>query len=51
MNLPRTFLEVFVPLFIAIDALGLIPMFLALTGGLTPARRHRHHHRLGCGCG
>jgi multiple antibiotic resistance protein len=35
----RHFLETFIPLFVAIDALGLIPVFLGLTQNLSPQRR------------
>lgn len=33
------FLAVFIPLFVAIDAIGIFPLFLSLTEGLTPAKR------------
>jgi multiple antibiotic resistance protein len=33
------FLQVFIPLFVAIDAVGLIPVFLAVTGGLDDRQR------------
>ena len=36
----HTFLATFIPLFVAIDALGLVPIFLGATGGL-PAERRR----------
>lgn len=31
----------FVPLFVAVDAIGILPIFLALTSGLSPAQRHK----------
>ncbi len=34
------FLEFFIPLFVAIDPIGMVPVFLALTAGLTPRQRH-----------
>ncbi len=34
-----TFLLTFVPLFVAMDALGTVPIFLSLSKGLTPDRR------------
>lgn len=37
----RDFFEVFLPLFVAIDAIGLVPIFLAVTGRMTEARRRR----------
>ena len=33
------FLETFIPLFVSIDAFGLVPLFLSFTGQMTPARR------------
>lgn len=35
----RSFLETFVPFFVSIDAFGLVPLFLAFTGGMTAQRR------------
>ena len=35
------FLLVFIPLLVAIDPLGLVPLFLSVTEGMTPARRRR----------
>lgn len=35
------FLLCFVPLFVAVDAIGIMPTFLALTEGVEPARIHR----------
>lgn len=35
------FFQVFLPLFVAIDAVGLVPIFLAVTGKMTEARRRR----------
>ena len=35
----RSFLETFVPLFVSIDAFGLLPLFLSFTAGATPAGR------------
>jgi len=37
----RYFLEFFVPLFVTIDAIGLIPIFIALTQAMPPAKRRR----------
>jgi hypothetical protein len=37
----REFSRVFIPLFVAIDAFGLVPVFLAVTGRMTDARRRR----------
>lgn len=37
----REFSQVFIPLFVAIDAFGLVPVFLAVTGRMTDARRRR----------
>jgi multiple antibiotic resistance protein len=37
----RQFLEVFIPLFVAIDAVGLIPIFIGLTGNMSLAQRRR----------
>jgi multiple antibiotic resistance protein len=41
MDLLRTFFESFIPLFVAIDAFGLVPLFLSVTGGMTEERRRR----------
>ncbi len=35
------FLQAFIPLFVAIDSVGLVPIFLAVTAPLTVARRRR----------
>jgi multiple antibiotic resistance protein len=35
------FLLVFIPLFVAIDPLGLVPVFLSVTEGMEDARRRR----------
>jgi multiple antibiotic resistance protein len=35
------FLLVFIPLLVAIDPLGLVPLFLSVTEGMTPERRRR----------
>jgi multiple antibiotic resistance protein len=35
------FLLAFIPLFVAIDVLGLLPIFVSMTEGMTPARRRR----------
>lgn len=35
------FLEFFIPLFVAIDPIGMVPVFLALTAGMSPRRRAR----------
>ncbi len=37
----HTFLSFFIPLFVAIDAPGMVPVFLAVTGGMTETRRRR----------
>ncbi len=37
----ETFLQVFIPLFVTIDAFGLVPVFLGVTSGLPEVRR-RH---------
>lgn len=39
MDFGRTFLEAFIPLFVSIDAFGMVPLFLAVTGHLTPQRQ------------
>jgi len=36
-----TFLEVFIPLFVAVDAFGLVPLFLAVTGSMSESQRRR----------
>lgn len=37
--MPHAFLETFIPLFVTIDAFGLVPIFLSVTGSLPPQRR------------
>jgi multiple antibiotic resistance protein len=37
----KTFWICFVPLFVAVDALGILPMFLTLTEGIPPPQRQR----------
>jgi multiple antibiotic resistance protein len=37
-----TFLLTFVPLFVAFDALGLLPIYIKYTAGLDPAKKKRH---------
>ncbi len=37
----QPFIESFLPLFVAIDAIGALPIFLALTGGQSPLERRR----------
>lgn len=37
----RTFFQAFIPLFVAIDPVGLVPIFLAVTAHMTAARRRR----------
>src|SRR5262249_20514300 len=37
----HTFLLAFIPLFVAIDVLGVLPLFVWLTEGLSEARRRR----------
>ena len=39
MDWLRAFFEVFLPLFVTIDAFGLVPVFLGVTGRMTAARR------------
>ena len=39
MDWLHAFFEVFLPLFVTIDALGLVPVFLGVTGRMTAARR------------
>jgi multiple antibiotic resistance protein len=41
MDLLRTFLSTFIPLFVAIDPFGMIPIFLAVTDGIPHERRRR----------
>ena len=41
MDLLRTFLSTFIPLFVAIDPFGMIPIFLAVTDGIPGERRRR----------
>ena len=41
MSAARAFFEVFIPLFVTIDPLGLVPLFLTVTAGMPDARR-RH---------
>ena len=41
MDLFRTFLQTFIPLFVAIDPFGMVPVFLAVTDGMTDQRRRR----------
>ncbi|MCC7351928.1 MAG: MarC family protein [Phycisphaerales bacterium] len=41
MNFWRVFFEALLPLFVAIDPIGLLPIFIGVTGGIPPARR-RH---------
>lgn len=41
MDLFRPFLLTFIPLFVAIDALGILPIFLSLTAGLSREERRR----------
>ena len=37
----QTFLQTFIPLFVALDVVGLIPIFLAVTDSMTDAQRRR----------
>ncbi|MFA6133230.1 MAG: MarC family protein [Phycisphaerae bacterium] len=37
----KDFLLAFVPIFFAVDAIGVLPMFLGLTEGMDPSRRRR----------
>jgi len=39
MTFSQKFLLAFIPLFVAIDPIGVIPFYLAITGGLDPERR------------
>ena len=41
MDFLRTFLSTFIPLFVAIDPFGMVPIFLAVTDGIPDARRRR----------
>jgi multiple antibiotic resistance protein len=41
MNYLHRFIEAFVPLLVAIDPLGLVPLFVSLTSNLDPAARRR----------
>jgi multiple antibiotic resistance protein len=44
MTLPlwaHSLLETILPLFVTVDAFGMLPIFLSLTGGLSAADRHR----------
>jgi multiple antibiotic resistance protein len=41
MDLLRTFLSTFIPLFVAIDPFGMVPIFLAVTDGIPDERRRR----------
>src|SRR5688500_1838834 len=41
MDFLRVFLEAFIPLFVAIDPFGMVPVFLAVTEGMSDARRRR----------
>jgi multiple antibiotic resistance protein len=41
MDALRIFLQIFIPLFVAIDPLGLIPVFIAVTNHLSPAQRRK----------
>ena len=41
MDFLRTFLGTFIPLFVAIDPFGMVPVFLAVTDGMSPERRRR----------
>lgn len=41
MSFLRTFLETFLPLFVAIDPFGMVPVFLGVTDGMSEARRRR----------
>jgi len=40
-SMNNAYVESFLPLFVAINALGVIPIYLAVTEGLTPAERRR----------
>src|SRR6476646_9808471 len=41
MNFLRAFLETFLPLFVAIDPFGMVPVFLGVTDGMSDKRRRR----------
>ena len=41
MDFLRTFLETFIPLFVAIDPFGMVPVFLGVTDGMSDKRRRR----------
>ena len=41
MDLLRTFLSTFIPLFVAIDPFGMVPIFLGVTDGIPDERRRR----------
>ena len=41
MDFLRTFLATFIPLFVAIDPFGMVPVFLAVTDGIPDARRRQ----------
>lgn len=41
MNLIRPFLVTFIPLFVAIDAFGILPIFISLTASLSEQERNR----------
>jgi multiple antibiotic resistance protein len=41
MDVLSKFLAFFIPLFVAIDAFGMVPVFLAVTGGMTHEQRRR----------
>lgn len=41
MDFARDFFQVFIPLFVAIDPIGLVPIFLAVTAPMTEARRRK----------
>jgi multiple antibiotic resistance protein len=41
MTYLRTFLETFIPLFVAIDPFGMVPVFLGVTDGMSDKRRRR----------
>jgi len=43
-NWAQSLLPTFVPLFIAIDALGNVPFFMSLTEGTSPAEQHKTAH-------
>ena len=41
MGMLHTFIEVFIPLLVAIDAVGLLPIYVGMTSHLPPARRRK----------